>query len=525
MPKSIPTIGDSNWGTSLNAHLAQLQNSTNGGINSFEQFAQRPTNLTADDTGKTYIYTQTGNLHQWTGTTWKVLNESVINVKDYGAVGDYNTTTNTGTDDTDAIQKVINDFNGATYFPKGNYLITKQINLNTDTASTTSWNAPKILGAGVIATKFINKVVNGSLFDFRQNNAGQYFQGGYGLEFRDFSIFGTGSGANSDGISVSGAIFPVFNNIKIRQISGHGFVFPFDINAPVEGTSPYQYINADAFSNFTGKFEGCAAEYCGKWGFYIDTGNSAIAMTNCYASGCAGGGLYLLGASSSVSDSSFSYCGTLGDPKSCGLQVGDDFQVNKTGLLKNSYPQIFNCYFKNIELDSNYNRNLIATGYNNEFKSIRLIQGSLPTPGISWNTPIFAQLGMANSPLLDTNFINTVIRVNDPAKTGRVFSDNYLAGGLGGYCANIRFNTIRHINSITPNLTIYEFNNNSRNIVSEESVGKTSFTFPSSIPTFGVWEKGDKIYNSNLTAGSYTGWICTASGTPGTWKGFGLIEL
>ena len=69
MPKSIPQLGDANWGTPLNAHLSQLQNPTNGGINTFEQFSQRPTNLTTDDAGKTYLYTQTGNLHQWTGTT------------------------------------------------------------------------------------------------------------------------------------------------------------------------------------------------------------------------------------------------------------------------------------------------------------------------------------------------------------------------------------------------------------------------------------------------------------------------
>jgi polygalacturonase len=120
--KSIPTIGDSNWGTPLNAHLSQLQNPTTGGINSFEQFSQRPTNLTVDDIGKTYLYTQTGNIHQWTGTTWKVLNESVINVKDYGAVGDG------VVDDTVAIQfcldfayNVAGDGDNITpvYIPKG----------------------------------------------------------------------------------------------------------------------------------------------------------------------------------------------------------------------------------------------------------------------------------------------------------------------------------------------------------------------------------------------------------------------
>jgi Pectate lyase superfamily protein len=123
MPKSIPTIGDSNWGTPLNNHLSQLQNPTNGGINSFEQFSGRPTTLTLDDIGKTYIYTQTGNLHQWTGTTWKVLNESFINVKDYGAVGDG------VTDDTAAIQGCISNYNikqsgrGEMYFPDGVYKV------------------------------------------------------------------------------------------------------------------------------------------------------------------------------------------------------------------------------------------------------------------------------------------------------------------------------------------------------------------------------------------------------------------
>jgi hypothetical protein len=131
MPKQIPTIGDPNWGIPLNNHLSQLQNPINGGINTFEQFSQRPTNLTADDAGKTYLYTQTGNIHQWTGTTWKVLNESVINVKDYGAVGDYNVTANTGTDDSPAIQFCIDNFD-VVFIPKGKFLLNNSLKVISD---------------------------------------------------------------------------------------------------------------------------------------------------------------------------------------------------------------------------------------------------------------------------------------------------------------------------------------------------------------------------------------------------------
>lgn len=44
------------------------------------------------------------------------------------------------------------------------------------------------------------------------------------------------------------------------------------------------------------------------------------------------------------------------------------------------------------------------------------------------------------------------------------------------------------------------------------------------IPTTGLWNQGDIIWNSAPTSGGYAGWICTVSGTPGTWKTFGLIS-
>ncbi len=44
------------------------------------------------------------------------------------------------------------------------------------------------------------------------------------------------------------------------------------------------------------------------------------------------------------------------------------------------------------------------------------------------------------------------------------------------------------------------------------------------VPTTGTWQIGDRIYNTLPTPGNYIGWVCIASGTPGSWKPFGLIN-
>lgn len=42
-------------------------------------------------------------------------------------------------------------------------------------------------------------------------------------------------------------------------------------------------------------------------------------------------------------------------------------------------------------------------------------------------------------------------------------------------------------------------------------------------PTTGTWVVGDWIKNSAPASAGYFGFVCTVSGTPGTWKGFGVI--
>ena len=43
-------------------------------------------------------------------------------------------------------------------------------------------------------------------------------------------------------------------------------------------------------------------------------------------------------------------------------------------------------------------------------------------------------------------------------------------------------------------------------------------------PTTGEWIQGFIRWNSNPIAGGNVGWICVASGTPGTWQAWGTID-
>jgi hypothetical protein len=56
--------------------------------------------------------------------------------------------------------------------------------------------------------------------------------------------------------------------------------------------------------------------------------------------------------------------------------------------------------------------------------------------------------------------------------------------------------------------------------------GKKRFVFDaaSGVPTSGTWTIGDSFQYRNPTAGGFIGGVCTATGTPGTWKTYGVIS-
>jgi Pectate lyase superfamily protein len=211
MPKSIPTSGTLNWSIPLNDHISQLQDPTNGAINSFSQFSGRPTNLTANDIGKTYLYTQTGNIHQWTGTTWKVLNESVVNVKDYGAVGDG------VTNDSVAVQGLLDrctsSSNKSIFFPEGKYLLNVVL----------PYAVPNIIGQGHYSTALSSFTPTGYVFTLTWN------QNWLPFEIRDLALVGYLNSLSLNDPLTVGVSNPITSKGGI-QFGRSTYVFPDQIS-------------------------------------------------------------------------------------------------------------------------------------------------------------------------------------------------------------------------------------------------------------------------------------------------------
>lgn len=60
-------------------------------------------------------------------------------------------------------------------------------------------------------------------------------------------------------------------------------------------------------------------------------------------------------------------------------------------------------------------------------------------------------------------------------------------------------------------------------IVTFQNFGETVKVFGSAAPTAGSWKVGDVVMHTAPAAAGSIGWVCTAAGTPGTWKTFGAI--
>lgn len=99
------------------------------------------------------------------------------------------------------------------------------------------------------------------------------------------------------------------------------------------------------------------------------------------------------------------------------------------------------------------------------------------------------------------SFLNTndyPIRLKSPTEALAYFGENRLLSFAGS----------REVSGLSTDLT----------------QGSLLTFFATAAPTTGYWPLGYIVFNATPSAGGTIGWVCTAAGTPGTWKTFGAIS-
>lgn len=108
---------------------------------------------------------------------------------------------------------------------------------------------------------------------------------------------------------------------------------------------------------------------------------------------------------------------------------------------------------------------------------------------------------------------NTLVRGSKSAAFINAYGVNFPAGPIPVLMSGNDFTIATTPISVTGN-TAYEV----------DPVGVKIY-YGTAAPTVGTYVRGTKVMNTTPSAGGYIGWVCTTAGTPGTWKGFGTIQV
>jgi len=380
----------------------------------------------------------------------------MVNVKGFGAKGDG------VTDDTEAIQAAIDAVKaaggGIVFFPPGVYNITATIQLRVNvTIMGTGWNLyPHDSGASVIKKMFDGDMLyyNGDIEGSLEN----------GFTIRDIVLFGNGASYTGGGIHI---------------YKGGGWTLTHVLVTQCKSTSVHA--------------ESCGVHFIDRCRFieqFSDVDDSLIyedgsgdwQITNCD-----------LGNTAIYRDKVTGLLNTgTGKISSCKIfhcRVG----INSTGTLQVTDNQINDCYDYGIAVSGqcsvvigNFIYSLYADSEASTFIAIN-----------SNNRYI----------LIEANVI-------------KYLSGHTYGITLGGNaCYNIVTGNFLYGQATYP---IYA-NNYETHIIANNSAEGSTPSYPSvhwmnAAPTTGTWRRGDIVWNISPSAGGPPGWVCVASGTPGTWK-------
>jgi hypothetical protein len=586
MPKRIPNPNSDNaqWGTILNAHLAQTKNPVNGAFNSFDTFSERPaaSSFTKDDAGKMYLFTQTGNWHELylnTGTSnldWKVQNNnnnSYANVKDYGAYGDGMN------DDTKAIQDCLTRFKKI-YFPTGVYCSKATVRIPSDRT---------LLGDGGMLSEIrnIDTIENHFIISYYGTDSyGILYTGATDITIDSLYLNGNRSRISNEAMKGSTFDFgnydttkePRQNNISIKNcvIAGNGF------NNIGSENSHYVLIDGCRFIN--GRDSGIAATTgCSNWTVVNCTFDDSIIFPISFSNNGVPQKIYdnvEQARNIIISNNRIKVGGNIDLKKNAVKGIGIELDACRNVIVSNNIitltsksgygirivpsgtPDIYDCNDINIIGNTIINQSsgstvgieLYNTYLDNEPKHIKISNNIIRNEITSNHTGIGVY--NLNRVIIENNIIKSAgsllqgILLNvfvagdvifNVDVTGNDISGASLAGvqcsGTTKTTPKVNFINNRVYNNAS-NLGFnsgweFQTGNNyapSKNYLDPGAIIHGDLRFYTNHPTNGTWLLNEIVYNaapviSSLGVTNYIGWVCISGGNPGIWKGFGAISM
>lgn len=189
--------------------------------------------------------------------------------------------------------------------------------------------------------------------------------------------------------------------------------------------------------------------------------------------------------------------------------------LNVTGnvfINKSTDAKTFNLYMvdavgvaiENMKVSDNV---MIQTGYS--AADIRGYSGSIDD--LSWTGNITKGYGAGAAVELSSNSTIDIMVSDNISRSSvsnlQVVSVTSSAGG------SVRHGTVGGVINIPTSMIAYSDtkSNNRKEVVGTE------------IPTSGDWIQGDIMWRTNATTGLKIGWVCTVTGSPGTWRSWGDV--
>ncbi len=175
---------------------------------------------------------------------------------------------------------------------------------------------------------------------------------------------------------------------------------------------------------------------------------------------------------------------------------------------------IFNGATFGISLSAGAYTTTSLTISDNSFIDIYSASGTPALIGISTSNPgVVARIVISGNTSATTSQITAAVK-------------NYYginAGGAGTQSISISNNDFSAVTNtqLRPSTTA-----NSYTFYTTDNLGYRTYTaIGGAAPTTGTWTVGTKVLVQTPTAGGYIGYVCTTAGTPGTWKGYGAIQV